>query len=464
MALRDMVSNILMGNSTVGVGFSPLTQAHKERQALFAAFWAYYRGRHKKPLKVRPGTSDDNVTLNLSKRIVNKGVQFLFGKSVDFEIDGTTDERTTEELYLDSVWGPDERKHTLLQSVALNGGVTGTPVVRLYEPEPNTPNALPRVVNLDPSLLDVVTHDDDIDDVQSYRLTWMSGKLWKRHRIDLQENGLWYVTAEIAKPNSPDWQEVPTESAPWPYEFAPIITAQNLPCPNEFWGMSDLEEADINDAINFTASNIARILKFHAHPKTIGTGFSPDQLLNTAIDEFWAITDPAAKVFNLEMQSDLTSAYNYLSMLKQMYAKVSGVPDLDPAVVNVGALSGFALRILYGDLIETTQTKRNTYGALLSEINQRVLAVAGIAEYGSVTVANVWQDPLPSNDKEQAETLKIDKENGLSTETYLTRRGYDAEAEMERRKQDQEEQQAQMGTALTDAMRQFDQGSDDRAQ
>lgn len=460
MALRDAISNLLMGKTTYA-GFAPLSQAQKDRQALFAAFWAYYRGHHRKPLKVRPGQVDDNVTLNLSKRVVNKGVQFLFGKSVDFEIDTDSEERTAEELYLDEVWGVDERKHTLLQSVALNGAVTGMAVVRLYEPEPGTAGALPRIVNLDPSLLDVVTHDDDIDEVLSYRLTWKSGELWKRHRIDALENGLWYVTAEIAKANSTDWQEVPTESALWPYEFAPIITAQNLPCPNEYWGMSDLEEADINDAINFTASNVQRILKFHSHPKTIGTGFSAEQLQNTAIDEMWAIPDPEAKVFNLEMQSDLASAFNYLNLLKGAYAKVTGVPDLDPAVVNVGALSGFALRILYGDLLEATQTKRNTYGALLGEINKRVLAMAGIAEYGSMVVKNVWQDPLPSNDKEQAETLKIDKEMGLSTATYLTRRGYDAEQEMEQRKADQEEQQARMGTALTDAMRNFDQGGED---
>lgn len=457
MALRDVISNILSPRQSE-TGFAPLTDEHKARRDLYAAFWRYYRGHHRKALKVRPNTADDNVTLNLSKRIVNKGVQFLFGKAVDFEIDGGSEtERSAEEQYLDRVWGPDEQKHTLLQSIALNGGVTGTPVVRLYEPVPNMADSLPRIVNMDPSLLDVVTHVDDVSNVVSYRLVWRSGEQWKRHRIDRQENDTWYVTAETTKPGSAQWVTIAEESALWPYPFAPIVTAQNLPAPNEFWGMSDLEEADINDAINFTASNIARILKFHAHPKTIGTGFSADQLQNTSVDEMWAISDPAAKVFNLEMQSDLASAYNYLAMLKQMYAKVSGVPDIDPAIVNVGALSGFALRILYGDLLETTQTKRNTYGALLSEVNQRVLALGNLAEYGSVEIKNVWQDPLPSNDKEQAETLKIDKENGLSTETYLVRRGYDAEQEMEKRKADQAEQQATLAAAMTNAQRSFDQ-------
>lgn len=454
MALRDM----LFGKRDTYTGFSPLSDAQKERQALFALFWNYYRGHHRKALKVRPGQADDNVTLNLSKRVVNKSVQFLFGKSVDFELDSGGQERTPEEQYLDDVWGIDEEKHTLLQSIALNGSVTGTPVVRLYEPVADIHDGLPRIVNIDPSLLDVVTLDDDVSAVQSYILTWKSGSDWKRHRIDLQEDDTWFVTVEIAKPNSAMWVELTDESAPWKWPFAPIVTGQNLPAPNEFWGMSDLEEADINDAINFTASNINRILKYHAHPKTIGTGFSANDLQNTAVDEFWTINVENAKVANLEMQSDLASAYNYLAMLKNTYAKVTGVPDIDPAVVNVGALSGFAMKILYGDLLETTQTKRNTYGYMLCEINQRVLALGGKGEYGKVEIKNVWQDPLPSNDLEQAQTLQIDKQNGLSSETYLTRRGYDAEAEAERAQVDREAQQEQLAATMVNAQRKFDQG------
>jgi hypothetical protein len=452
MSLRDMI----FGKPQADVGFSPLSQAQKDRQALFALYWRYYRGFHRKPLKVRPDSVDDNVILNLSKRVVNKGVQFLFGKPLDFQTDEDQGKNTLEE-YLDQVWGIDEERHTKLQAIGLNGAVTGTPVIRLYEPDPSVNDGVPRIVNLDPSLLDIICLDDDVEVVQTYLLTWKSGEIWKRHRFDMQENDTWLITEQIAKLNSPDWQIV-NETA-WLWPFAPIATGQNLPNPNEFWGLSDLEEADINDAINFTASNINRILKFHSHPKTIGTGFSADQLMNTSVDEFWAIPDPAARVANLEMQSDLASAYNYLALLKNTYAKVTGVPDLDPAQVNVGALSGFALRILYGDLLEATQTKRNTYGEMIGEVNERALALGGLAEYGSVRVKNIWQDPLPNNDKEQAEALQIDKANGLSTDTYLERRGYDPEQEAEKRQADQAEQQAQLGTALTDAMRNFDQGN-----
>jgi hypothetical protein len=134
------------------------------------------------------------------------------------------------------------------------------------------------------------------------------------------------------------------------------------------------------------------------------------------------------------------------------------VPDLDPAVVNVGALSGFALRILYGDLLEATQVKRNTYGALLNGINQALLALGGLGEYGKVEIKNVWADPLPSSDLEQAQTLEIDRRNGLSKETYLKRRGYDPVKEAELAGAEAEAQEAQMGAMMVNAQRTFDQG------
>lgn len=452
MGLRDLFSK-----KEAEGGFNPLTETHKKRQQLYAEFWNYYRGRHRKALKVTPGQRDDNVILNLSKRTVNKGVQFLFGKPVTFQIDDQAQERSATEKYLDTVWGTEERKGTILQQIALNGAVTGTPVVRLYAPEPGANEGLPRIVNIDPMLLDVVTAEDDIDDVRAYHLVWKGGDEWKRHRFDVQQNGTWGIGEDVARSGDTRWQVV-TESD-WPYPFPPLATAQNLPAPNEFWGMSDLEDADINDAINFTASNIARILKFHAHPKTIGTGFSASELQTTAVDEFWTISNAEAKVANLEMQSDLASAYNYLQTLKAMYAKITGVPDLDPATVNVGALSGFALRILYGDLLELTAVKRNTYGALVAEINARVLTLGNQAAYGTVDVKNVWKDPLPEDALSDAQTLEIDVRNGLPQETYLEKRGYDPKREMERKEAEQQAAQEQFGNVGEFHLTQFDRGN-----
>lgn len=401
----------------------PLSAAHRERAKRMNMLWDYYLGKHRKPLKVLEGQADDNVTLNYSRRVVDKGLSFLFGPDVTFEVD-ESDGRTPEEEWLDIVWGTQEQKRRTLLDLGVNGGIAGTTFLRIYEAEAQ--GDLPRLAALNPALMDVIANPDDMEDVRAYHMIWRVGEGWKRHRIDVQENGTWVITEEEStKANT--WQ-IMAERA-WPWTFAPVFMCQNLPHPNDIWGLSDLEEADINDAINWTASNINRILRFHAHPKTIGTGFAADKLKNTSVDQFWAIDDPAAKVYNLEMQSDLASAYQMLTALKETYSKVTAIPDLDPEKVNVGALSGFALRILYGDLLEKTNVKRVTYGALLSDVNAALLEMNGFGQ--GLHVDTVWGDPLPASTQEQIMALAEDRKNGLSLKTYLERRGYNAEREME---------------------------------
>jgi hypothetical protein len=442
MAIWDFVGS----RAQTAAGFSPRTQEHTERVKLFGLYWDYYRGKHRRQTLSKPEQPDDNVVFNLSSRVVNMGKDFLFGHPPTFEIDGE-EERTDAEEYLDAAWGTEEQRAMLLQKLAINGAVCGTAFIRLYEQDGGD---LPRIQNVDPAMVDVITLDDDIDQIMAYHIIWRSGENnWKRHRIDLQENDTWLITEEIAFNNDNLWREMDT--IPWPWSFAPVFYCQNLTLPNSIWGVSDLESADLNDTINTVASNINRILRYHAHPKTIGTGFQASLMQNTAVDQFWTIPNENANVYNLEMQSELQAAYQYLSELKTIYAKVTGVPELDPATVNVGALSGFALRILNGDLLAKTEGKRNTYGAMLSDVNAALMQLGG---YGDARVNNVWKDPLPESETEEAQVLTMDRQNGLSTETYLERRGYDTERELERM-----EAEAALQTSAGElALRQFEIG------
>lgn len=440
MAIWDMLPN---ARQTTGAAFNPRSKAHQERVGLLAEYWNYYRGKHRRPLVTRPGQANDNVIVNYSRRVVDKSVAFLFGPELKFEVD---DQRAEE--YLKLAWGTDEQRAMLLQEIGINGGVCGTAFVRLYPAA--GPGDLPRIAVLDPSLMEVVTNPDDIDDVVSYRIVWQSGENWKRHRIDAQEDGTWLITEEVSEKGLADWRIV--EEVPWKWTFAPIHWCQNRPNPRDVWGISDLEEADINDAINATASNISRILRYHAHPRTIGTGFTAPELQNTAVDQFWSIPKPDAKVFNLEMQADLASSYAFWAGLREAYSKITGVPDLDPEKVNVGQLSGFALRILYGDLLELTNVKRNTYGEMLAGINAALLEMASIG--AGIQVRNVWGDPLPIDEAARVQGLGLDRQQGLSLETYLEQRGYDAEREMERI----QAEQAQRSTLGEELLRAFERG------
>lgn len=381
-------------------GVDPLTADHKARRELFETYWKYYRGRHRKNIKVKENQADDNVTLNYSKKIVNQGVNFLFGKEPYFDLDNNTEERTPDEQYLDAVWDDDPlndfSKVDFLQGVAMNGGITGAAFVRLYPAGDIRPD-LPTLLNIDPSMVDVTTDPDDMSRVLEYRLVWKSGEVWKRDRFTREDNGQWSIVREVNERGSA-WV-IQGEPVLWAYSWAPIFSCQNLKYPRGFWGISDLEDADLNDGINFTASNNGRILRFHAHPKTIVTGAEASQVQTTAVDQLWAIPVQGAEVKNLEMQSDLASSRQHLSDLKQDFHNISDVPMMDAITTSLGALSGFALRILYGPLLSKTEGKRRRYGGMLARINYALLEL----DNRTPQACNIrWQDPLPADAVEKA--------------------------------------------------------------
>lgn len=408
MNARDFLPHI----TTTSTALAPLRKEHRDRQELYSLYWRYYRGHHRKPIKQREGQADDNVIINWSRKIVNTGVAFLFGGDVQFQLDEMP-ERSPEEQYLDWVWGDDAArkfvKGAFLQSVAQNGAVCGTAFVRLYPP--TAPGEKPTLRNIDPALVDVITSADDVDDVTAYHIVWKAGDVWRRHRFERADNGLmWFIFEEEKTAADRNWRVV--DELAWEYDFPPIFHCQNMILANSQWGASDLEDADLNDAINFVASNTNRIVRFHAHPKTVGTGFQSSQLSSTAVDGFWTISNEAARVYNLEMDSDLQSSRQHKQDLEDAYHQVASVPRLDPAQVNVGALSGFALRILYGPLLQKTAVKQLTYGGMLAQINRALLVLGGYS--GDTDVTCKFANPLPMSELEQADYLLKLVEAGVS--------------------------------------------------
>ena len=85
--------------------------------------------------------------------------------------------------------------------------------------------------------------------------------------------------------------------------------------------------------------------------------------------------------------------------------------------LSTKTLSGFALKILYGDLLELTETKRRTYGDGIAELNRRLLALRG--GDGTRTAKNIWRDPLPEDKKAHADELDVEV-NKLGTTSKQT--------------------------------------------
>lgn len=391
--------------------------------------WEYYLGEHDASLTTRQGQPDDNVVINLARYIVDKSATFLFGKDVGMEL--AEGETTPEEEWLQDVWRAN-RKMSFLHNCAVEGGIFGHLFVKILPDDPET--GLPRMVNIAPEYVTVTWDDEDISRVLRYRIEWATtdhaGRTIYRRQDMTNEGTAWYIENLVARAHG-RWEQDPERpSVRWPYLWAPMVDCQNLPLPGAYYGLSDLADLALQDTVNYVASKINRILRYHAHPKTVAKGMGSGDIRVTE-DEVLVLPGEAAELYNLEMQSDLSAALAFFDRMRTEMLEVSRTPRVDPATVNIGALSGFALRVLHGDLLEKTETKRRLYGDLLIELNRRLLDLNG---YGSDNYTTLhWQDPLPVDEaaEQQRDAFELDY-NLVSHETVQRRRELDPEIENER--------------------------------
>ncbi len=402
----------------------------QERLAEIQRAWRAYFGRYRPGLRVKHGEPDDNVVVNFIRLLVDKGVFFLFGKGVSFELDELRE--TPAEEWLNEVWERN-RKMLLLQKLGLNGSISGHAFVKIQW----TPGGYPRLVVLDPETVAVKLREDDIDQVEGYEIRYPSrapdGKVvLVRQRIEREGAG-WVIIDERGTPDSPVWTEVEREVWPWP--FPPIVDCQNLPLPNSYWGMPDVtgDMVVLQEKLNFLASNLVKIIRHHAHPKTFGHGFTARQALALGPDDVLILNSPQGFLKSLAPDGDISGSLAFYREMKRALHEVAQVPEIALGrVEGSGQVSGVALKVLYGPLLDKTATKRQTYGYLLQELNRRLLAVGGHARYEDVRVKVVWPELLPADPKEQREVALLDMQLGVSQDTILRGLGYDPELEQEK--------------------------------
>ena len=400
----------------------------QSRIAQYAEAWRLYEGRFSKPLRVRPGSFDDNIVCNYIRVVVDSSVAFLFGREVSFDI--APDVTTDAEEYLKAVWEANS-KMLFLQQMGLTGAVCGHVFVKIV---PNLP--WPRLVLLDPSTVSVEWEPTDYSQVVRYVITY-SAKSPRTDQLltfreEIERDGLqWRVTQSVSENDSPTWTVIARDLWRWP--FPPIVDCQNLPLPHSYYGQSDItpDIIALNQSINFVLSNMNRIIRYHAHPRVWGRGVATAKL-DVSVDEAILLPNPEAELRVLEMQSDLSSSINLFQRLKEALHQVSRTPEVALGKVeSIGALSGIALRVLYQPLLQKTESKRRTYGGLLRELNRRLLAMAGYGDDIQVTVH--WQEAIEGDDFENAKTAILWQQLGVSQHTILHRLGFDPEQERELR-------------------------------
>jgi hypothetical protein len=445
-----------------------LEQGTRERIEQAEKLRNYRTGNHKKFLKNRPGQSNDNLTINFTGLVVDRSVTMLFGKGVTFDLPGEDD--TPESQYIDAVMDANKQQ-ILFHKLAILGSEQGTCYLKIIpdslpytlrteavtdedgnvtQEATATDLLLPRLVVQDPAWVEVITRPRDKEDVTGYKIEFaalgMDGKpvaykqeIMRDDGIEIDENGNQEITREVSwtitdyewGPLDTRWRI--TSQEVWPYDFPPMLHWQNLPDPTSVYGKPDITDdvIELQDHVNFVASNLRKIIRLYAHPPRWGKGLGNADKIALGPDELISFQGKDAELHQLEQLSDLTASSNFLTMLRQSLFDITQTVDLSSMSDKLGALTNFGLRVLYMDALAKLGTKQELYGDALTELVRRLLILAEFANTDPGTIE--WPEVLPVDETGQVQALEADLRMGIvSKQTTASRRGYDWQSEEER--------------------------------
>jgi hypothetical protein len=459
--VADRISRFLLPDLMIDAAWRNRLETYELQQS-------YYRGAHRRQMQIKPGQADDNIMPNFVRLVVERSVSMMLGEGVEFDI-----ETDAPAEYIDQVWKANN-KDILLHKAGQNAAIYGTGYIKIVpggaESRESEDMMLPRLVVLDPRLVTIETNPDDVETVEAYVVRWVvslpngdEARMERTERVYSElERGVFETTGWVIKNyvsnRSTGGKWVQTDETAWDYEFPPIKEWQNLPLANEVYGASEVDDIiDLQDRYNFVTSNINRIIRYHAHPKTWGRMATTPERQSWGADEMVLFMSPDAHLENLEMQSDLASSQAFALSLRQAIFDVSRTVDISSMNDKLGALTNFGLRVLYYDALQKLNSKRELLGEALTEINHRLLVLAGIEPSDGGVV--VWQEPLPVDEAEQVRGVETALRMGvLSKETAAGLLDYDWEQEQERISGEREAEQANSDNVGEMLLRNFNNG------
>lgn len=405
-------------------------EEHADRLEAISNRWAAYDGELPLPLPVRDGEPDDNVRLNAHRLQVDKGVAFLFGQTITLGLGDDESDMDKQEDALRDFWRTSGGQ-SWFRKLAKNGAVAGHTFAKL-----TLDNGKPRAIVLDPSNCEPTWDDNDIDKLTRFRIQWNAYDP-ERERVVVYrqtyspEGNGWLILDEISVESGDRWEEIDRQM--WAFEWIPIFHAQNRDRPNEFWGSPDLTDdlLALVASIEKVVSDIKRVVRLYGHPKPWVTGGTFGDV-DASIDAALEVANADAEIGQLQLGTELEGPINFYRELKSAWHELSHIPEIATGKVDdIGNLSGLALKILYGPLIEVSEEKRDTYGDLICDLSSRALEMMG---HGSELLPTInWPDMVPGDPLVEVQVLDAGQAMGVvSKRTIAERLGFDYEQEVRR--------------------------------
>lgn len=398
----------------------------------------YYDGKMKKFLDVKEDEPDDNVIINKVKQVIDRTVSFLFPAFPNLQLDPDVTEETPDEEWLEHLWNANGGI-ALAHDMALVGAMAGHVYVRIMPPDLSQGDEFPQILVLDPKQIQTYWQADNMRRVVWHELRWSvtTANKVQDYVIDFVNEGTqWRIIQYENGQGIANWNV--TAEAIWKYQLPPIVHWKHLPNPRNFYGNPEftMSQLELNDKINLIGSENNRINRYHASPKTVATGTSADDIQETAIDEMWSVENPDAKVYNLEMQSDLMSSINQLKILSDEFLAESRVVILQGTVKDFQRVTNAGVRTVFIDMLSKNTILRWNYGKAIQMIS-RVAAMVGGKGSDVVPIVE-FVDPLPTDQTETANVAALELQMKLAShQTLSVKRGYKWETEVKKMEEEQ---------------------------
>jgi hypothetical protein len=387
----------------------------------------YRMGMQRRFIRKKDNQPDDNIIMNFTSLAADRTVSMLFGKGISFDF-GEDEGNEAAQEYIEQAWEANNQD-VFLTRMGYSGAESGMAFVKII-PREGQP---PRLVLIDPALIDIETDPDDAETIVRYIIAYKSidgegREIGKREVTEWtptsDDSGYWLISNYVTDQGG-RWQLV--DSLNWEWDFPPIAHCQNLPNNFDAWGIPDIttDVIMLQDRLNYVASNISKVVRLYAHPQRWGINVGKAEKIDAGPDQMISLTDPTGKIEQLSPVGDMAAALTFETILRQSLFDITRTVDISSMADKLGALTNFGLHVLYQDAMAKTETKRLLYGALLVEINRRMLLLAGIEP---VEMDVIWSDPLPENKAEQLQAAQIALGIGVvDKQTVASELGYDWE-------------------------------------
>jgi hypothetical protein len=222
----------------------------------------------------------------------------------------------------------------------------------------------------------------------------------------------------------------------------PVIHFRNRPLGRDT-GRSEIRPViPQNDLLNKLVIDMAMILDNQAWRQRWVKGVDPTNVrFDNVPGDVWIASSPEA-AFG-DFASD--DAGGVLAAIEATLSRMARRSRTPLHLLTGGDMpSGEALRSAEAGLVSRARDRMVSFGNAWEDAVRMALRLASVfgdldvPDLDSLVIRTEWDDPLSRNELQEAQTLTLHHELGVSKRTIIRRLGYDPDAEEEQRREEQE--------------------------